>query len=234
MQRRARIPVKPERRRTHKTIVETEMNKTKTTLTAAIVVLWMLGGCGKSNHKDTQKERQTPGSGGGQSAEQAWASPSYPITRPPAAGGPEIPPEKLPSIYADARIGMRTVMKIYSDDGRSVVTTTDVYSVDRTTVHALQTVQSEVGKYTYDLTYNRFSNPGATDAGWRPEGKLVGTELLEVAGKMLLCDVYENVRNGRFIYRTLRCRDILGWTVRHSDNADGDCKTRLELIEFHE
>ena len=129
---------------------------------------------------------------------------------------------------------MRTVMKIYSDDGRSVVTTTDVYSVDRTTVHALQIVQSDVGKYTYDLTYNRFSSPGATDAGWRLEGKLIGTELLEVAGKMLLCDVYENVRNGKFIYRTLRCRDILGWTVRHSDNAGGTWKTRLELIDFHE
>ena len=51
---------------------------------------------------------------------------------------------------------------------------------------------------------------------------------------MLLCDVYENVRNGKFIYRTLRCRDILGWTVRHSDNAGGTWKTRLELIDFHE
>ncbi len=213
-------------------------------LAVAMVPLVMLGGCGESNHKDLQEEHHTPGLAStlpkdGQVAEQGpareedhWPLPLYPLAPPPAAGGPEIPPDKSPSIYTDARIGMRTVMKIYSDDGRSTLKTTEVYNVDRTTVHARQTVQSDVGEYTYDLAYNRFSTP--SDARWGLKGKIVGAKLLKVGGKTLLCDIYEDVHNGRFTYRTLRCRDILGWTVRHSDNAAGTWKTRLELIDFRE
>ncbi|HDY64818.1 MAG TPA: hypothetical protein ENH84_01125 [Phycisphaerae bacterium] len=98
------------------------MDRTRMALAVAMVPLVMLGGCGESNNKDLQEEHHTPGLAStlpkdGQVAEQGpareedhWPLPLYPLAPPPAAGGPEIPPDKSPSIYTDARIGMRTVI----------------------------------------------------------------------------------------------------------------------------
>jgi hypothetical protein len=104
--------------------------------------------------------------------------------------------------------------------------------VDAANAYVRQTVRTDAGQFTYDLYYNRFYGSSAAQAG-EPPGRRVGVQQLRIAGKMLLCDIYEQVRDGH-VYRTLRCEDIFGSVVQHSDNAEGVWKIRQELTAFRE
>jgi len=194
------------------------------------------GGCRESPSDDPSKpsvpsdRAETQGR-----APSAWPPTFAGTATPPPAPPPPIPPGTTPTKYADAHVGMSVTLRVTPEKGDPTEQTTEVVRTSVSTVFARQKSQGPYGTHTQRLAYNRYVEaPPARKTSKPPTRKPRPPAQLEsVAGKTLLCEMHKEVVHGH-VYRTLRCRDLFGWTVQHEDNAAGTWKQRLRLVAFQE
>jgi hypothetical protein len=192
----------------------------------------------KPDQAETSRQEQSSRQAAPADAQAFWTPPYTAIAAPPPTDGPDIPPQDIPTRYAGARVGMRSVLLVLTETGGRAKRVLEVLDVQGGNVRIRETAVSQYGDYFCDMDRERSRPAGDADsqAGRKSQEqkeKFVRTELVTIKGKKLLCDVHEFVSGG-YTYRTWLCPDILGGVVRHADNAGGTWRTRLKLVDFDE
>ena len=119
-----------------------------------------------------------------------------------------------------------------------VTTTTEVVKVDEETVTCKMTIEvGGTGPQVTEMTYPRYA--GAADVtgaeATSAQGKVVGMETIQVAGKSLKCKVWEmEIKAGdkTSITRTYLSEEVPGGTVKIEVGAPGQMMTIQEVIEY--
>jgi hypothetical protein len=192
-----------------------------------LVVLPFLAGCGKD------APRKDEASDSSSSVAAVWPKPFSPTAPPPLADGPLPKPGLSPTQYASARVGAGARYRVTPERGSPSRQTIEIVRTDATTAYAHQTVETKkFGRHVQHLDYNRFVAGAPAVDRFNPANRenYIGDRIFKVGSKKLLCRVYE-VHKGSSIYRTLMCDSVPGKLVRHSDNAAGVWKTRLQLTD---
>ncbi|MBN1556357.1 MAG: hypothetical protein JXA11_16575 [Phycisphaerae bacterium] len=191
-----------------------------------------LSGCSR------EAPRREEDSSGSQVVEEKWEeflafSPTAP---PPLARGPSGGGERIPTRHAPARVGMRAVYRITPERGDASRHTIEVIRTDAGTAQVHQIAETETyGRYIQELSFPRFFDASSEGGVFNPvqRERRVGDRIVTVGSKKLLCSVHET-QKGPYVYRSLYCDEAPGGLVRHSDNASGVWKTRLQLVEIED
>jgi len=198
------------------------------TILILLMALPVLNGCGK----DTPRRDEASDSAGAQ-GNPHWPRPFSPTAPPPLAAGPSAEPGLAPTRHAKARVGTKALYRVTPERGGPSRQTIEIVRTDAATAYAHQIVETQkYGRYVQHLAYHRFVEGSPAIDKFNPlhQEHYMGDRIVAVGSKKLLCRMYE-VRNGSSVYRTLTCDDVPGRLVRHSDNAAGIWKTRLQLLD---
>jgi len=219
------------------------------TIPAVLIVLPFLAGC----DKDTSRREDGSQASESTSAEESSgatdfpdvsefpvkekplvrARPFSPTAPPPIPAGPSPASGLSPTRYADARVGTKAFYRFTPERGGTSYQTIEIVGTDAAAARAHQTVETKkYGQYVQFLDFNRFVEGSPASDQFNPtyQERYIGDRMVTVGSKKLLCRVYET-RNGSSVYHTLLCDDVPSRLVKHSDNASGIWKTRLQLLD---
>jgi hypothetical protein len=157
--------------------------------------------------------------------------PLPPASRPADANQPTSGPaatEKGP--WADAAVGMTVKLTLAG----GIAQTRQIVKADANTVTIRTTVEVK-GTKPVESIIPRLYTPEQLQQIMDGMGKKTGEETLHVGDKDFPCEIYDKVMvlsNRKVLTRTWLCKQVPGWSVRVDNDATGDTKTILQLVEF--